>query len=72
MSETSARTCPNTATCSLFPRLGLRASLGVWTAFYCESKYEECARYKAARAGKPIPDLMLPNGKILRIGGERT
>ncbi|HXJ79020.1 MAG TPA: hypothetical protein VMS64_10095 [Candidatus Methylomirabilis sp.] len=50
----------------------MRASWGVWTAFYCESKFENCARFKAAQERRPVPDLLLPNGRTLRIGGENT
>jgi len=50
----------------------MKASLGVWTAFYCDNRYSDCVRYQAAQRGKAVPDLMLPNGKILRVSGERT
>jgi hypothetical protein len=62
--------CPHAATCALFPRFAVKASLKVWTAFYCENKFETCARYSLAQGRKPIPDLLLPNGKLLRLTGE--
>jgi len=70
MHDTSSQpVCPHTSSCSLFPRLAMRASLGVWAALYCENKFESCARYQAAQERRAIPDLLLPNGKVLRVAG---
>lgn len=73
MHDVSSRpVCPHASSCSLFPRFAMRASLGVWAALYCESKFESCARYQAANERVAIPDLLLPNGKVLRVaGGEK-
>jgi len=63
---TKPTVCPNAESCALFPRLAMRASLKVWTSFYCEASFEKCARFQLGREGKPLPDLLLPNGKVLR------
>jgi hypothetical protein len=41
-------------------------TLGVWKINYCTSNYQNCARYERAQQAEPIPDNLLPNGKLLQ------
>ncbi len=43
----------------------MKAALGVWQSFYCESGFERCERYKLANAGVEVPPRLLPNGRLL-------
>ncbi len=56
--------CPHTASCSLGRNLSMREALRVWQSFYCEGVFSRCERYKLATAGRPIPDKLLPNGRL--------
>jgi hypothetical protein len=60
--------CPLAWSCSLFQRFSLKSSLEIWRQNYCEGPFERCARYQASLARRPIPDLLLPNGKKLKVG----
>ncbi len=74
MTQSSHPRCPHIPTCELFPRFGLQSSLKVWKTYYCEGRYEPCARYVRALEGKPVPITLLPNGKELQLaspGDER-
>lgn len=42
----------------------MQAALRVWRSFYCDGMFTRCERYKLAEAGAPIPDRLLPNGRI--------
>jgi hypothetical protein len=59
--------CSHVGTCELFPKFGLRGSLGVWKTFYCTGNFEGCARYQAALAGQRVEPNLLPNGKSLDL-----
>ena len=61
------RQCSHVATCELFPKFGMRASLKVWTAFYCQGNFENCERYKRALHGQPVAPNLLPNGRELNL-----
>lgn len=37
-----------------------------WVEEYCKGDWESCARYQMEEEGKPHPDNMLPNGKIVK------
>ena len=60
--------CTLATSCGLFLRFKLKSSLSVWMKNYCEGPYERCARHQASVARRPVPDLLLPNGKELQIG----
>jgi hypothetical protein len=55
--------CTHTDECPLFPLL--RASLYRWRDYYCDSddRWRDCARYKLALTGRPVPISLLPNGR---------
>ena len=65
---TPAGTCPLATSCALFQRFSLKASLVIWKQNYCEGPFETCARWQASRDRRPIPELLLPNGRELKIG----
>jgi hypothetical protein len=58
-------TCSHTNNCALFPMISVNSALKVWRTFYCEGKWQDCARFKLSLEGKPVPPNLLPNGKIL-------
>jgi len=55
--------CSHTTGCPLFPLLN--TSLRGWRNYYCDSEdhWLDCARYKLALSGKPVPISLLPNGR---------
>lgn len=57
--------CPHTATCRLPRTISTKEALRVWESFYCEGVFDRCERYKLAAAGAPIPDELLPNGRLV-------
>ncbi len=65
--------CAHTKKCSLSDCISMGAALRVWQSFYCEGVFERCERFKLVERGHPVPDRLLPNGKILEpISRERT
>lgn len=58
-------TCPHIERCSLRQSIGMKAALGVWQSFYCESGFARCERYKLVSAGVDVPARLLPNGRLL-------
>ncbi len=56
--------CPQTTMCALARNISMREALRVWQSFYCEGAFARCERYKLATAGRPIPDKLLPNGRL--------
>ncbi len=60
--------CTHTAACELFAKFSLRSSLQVWQQNYCDGQFERCARYRLSVCGKPVPQLLLPNGRELKVG----
>lgn len=59
--------CTQTSGCELFPMISVNSALRVWRTFYCEGKWNECARYKLSIEGKPVPPNLLPNGKFIDL-----
>jgi hypothetical protein len=62
-SDRSGVGCSHTTGCPLFPLLN--TSLRGWRNYYCDSedRWLDCARYKLALKGEPVPISLLPNGK---------
>jgi len=61
--------CSHTSTCPLFPLISVNSALKVWKTFYCEGKYQNCARYNLSKGGQSVPVNLLPNGKSLAMHG---
>lgn len=57
--------CSHTSNCQLYAQFAADASLKLWKQHYCEGIYDQCARYKLALEGKPVPLTLLPNGKMV-------
>ncbi len=57
--------CPRLSGCPLFRQFKEQASLKIWAAYYCESRFENCERLKLSKTGAAVPGNMLPNGKLL-------
>jgi len=64
--------CSHTSTCPLFPLISVNSALKVWKTFYCEGKYQNCARYNLSKSGQTVPVNLLPNGKSLSMSGVST
>jgi hypothetical protein len=62
---TTAKRCSHVVGCELFPKFSTQGALRVWQTYYCEAQFESCARFKLAAAGRPVPQGLLPNGKML-------
>jgi hypothetical protein len=43
----------------------MQSSLVVWQARYCDSRWEQCARYVLAKSGMRVPARLLPSGHEL-------
>lgn len=50
----------------MYPLFTMSGMLSVWKTNYCADKFTQCARYKLSTEAKPVPDNLLPNGKLLR------
>ncbi|HEY6005994.1 MAG TPA: hypothetical protein VIV57_24150 [Anaeromyxobacter sp.] len=57
--------CPKTIHCGLHRSISMKEALRVWESFYCDGVYRRCERYKLAVAGAPVPDKLLPNGRLI-------
>jgi len=64
--------CSHTTTCPLFPLISVNSALKVWKTFYCEGKYNNCARFNLSKTGQSVPVNLLPNGKSLSVTGMAT
>lgn len=57
--------CSHSSSCQLYAQFAADASLKLWKQHYCEKSFDQCARYKLALEGKPVPLMLLPNGKVV-------
>jgi hypothetical protein len=57
--------CARVGTCPLFKAFAMKSSLNVWKTYYCEGTFERCERWKLVADGKPVPQALLPNGRML-------
>lgn len=58
--------CEHIDTCALFPLFSSKGAAGLYKLHYCYSDYEQCARHKMSRLGRPPPLTLLPDGTSLR------
>ncbi len=63
--------CPHLASCALYPLFTMKATLSVWQTNYCQGDYARCERYQRSCRGEKVPQNLLPNGKLLSIGGKK-
>lgn len=59
--------CARVATCPLFKEFSMKSSLRVWKSYYCEGAFTRCERFQLASASKPVPQNLLPNGRLLEV-----
>jgi hypothetical protein len=59
--------CERIATCPLFRAFSMKSSLKVWQAYYCESNFSRCERWKLVQLKTPVPMNLLPNGRTLTV-----
>jgi hypothetical protein len=64
-----ARDCSHIPSCQMYALLKLAGSLETWQARYCRADYTQCARYKLATEGRPVPINLMPNGAFLKTTG---
>lgn len=43
----------------------MKEALRVWQSFYCEASFARCERFKLTVAGLPVPEKLLPNGRLV-------
>ncbi len=63
MAATVPLGCPNASTCSLLQDLRTSHALQVVRAFYCDTSFERCTRYRLLVSGEPVPADLLPDGR---------
>ena len=63
--------CARVATCPLFKQFSMKSSLRVWQSYYCEGEFSRCVRWQLASTSKPVPQNLLPNGRLLEVPLER-
>jgi hypothetical protein len=59
--------CHHATSCPLYRVFGSKPSLEVWTSWYCEGRYQHCARYALSECGQKVPHHLLPNGRSLDV-----
>jgi hypothetical protein len=59
--------CPHILDCPLFAVFTMNAALAIWKINYCGSDHSRCVRYQLTAGGKPVPQNLLPNGKVLHL-----
>ncbi len=59
--------CVRVSTCPLFAQFRMKSSLRFWQTYYCEGDFNHCERYKMVLAKRPVPQNLLPNGKLLDV-----
>jgi hypothetical protein len=57
--------CPQLSSCGLHRNVSVNAALRVWESCYCDGAFARCERFKLAVAGVPVPEKLLPNGRLL-------
>jgi hypothetical protein len=57
--------CTHATTCPFVTLFAGKPSLRIWTEWYCEGRYNACARYSLSSRGESVPPWLLPNGRSL-------
>ena len=63
--------CARVGTCPLFKQFSMKSSLQVWKTYYCEGDFGRCERWRLVTESKPVPQNMLPNGRLLEVPLDR-
>jgi hypothetical protein len=59
--------CTHVFNCPLFTVFTMNSALTVWKMNYCTAEFSRCARYQLSERGEPVPQNLLPNGKLLAL-----
>jgi hypothetical protein len=59
--------CPKLFDCGFHRSISMKEALGVWQSFYCEGCFARCERFKLVSAGVPVPENLLPNGRLVGV-----
>lgn len=62
--------CPNRSTCTVLNEMCSALELRDWERAYCDRDSASCERRKLREAGAPVPDDLLPDGRLLVTMGE--
>ena len=57
--------CMHSDTCPIIKLFMGKPSLRIWTEWYCQGRYQTCARYSLTSRGETVPAWLLPNGRSL-------
>jgi len=57
--------CTHSSQCDLYVQFAAEPALALWKKRYCNSKYNQCARYQCAARNQLVPMTLLPNGTQL-------
>lgn len=58
--------------CSMIKSKRLKALMGEHIPVYCDGDFQQCARVKLKVAGKIVPIMLLPDGKMIIISKKKT
>ena len=61
-----ANVCSHLATCPMFTAFETESTGKIFRKFFCEGKFTDCARYQKSTRGESVPQLLLPNGAMLK------
>lgn len=64
----AAQSCPQTASCALFPLFQSKGVAGLYKIHYCQADFRGCARFALSERGRTVPRHLLPDGSSLRAG----
>jgi hypothetical protein len=64
--------CSHIKNCELFVQFALNPALDIWKEHYCEGDFKNCVRFQQSKSGRQIPLTLLPNGNIIKEGGNET
>lgn len=64
--------CTHSSHCELYVQFAADPLIKVWKDNYCESGFEDCARYQRSLKGQAVPITLLPNGKEILDNQRQT
>lgn len=62
-----ANVCSHLATCPMFPVFETEQTGKIFRKFFCEGKFHDCVRYQKSGRGESVPDMLLPNGAMMKM-----